>query len=77
MGRNKKYLRAIYDADKGLDFIEFLLRVNSACVNTYAKVYCQKNHLKVFDKLPGDEQAELQEMIRIAKTPWLDDEEFK
>lgn len=73
MSRKKKFLKAIYDNGKGLDFIEFLLRINSACVNTYAQVFCKKEHIKVFDKMPGDEKAQLEEDIRIAKTPWLDD----
>lgn len=77
MSRGKKYLKALYDNGKGLDFIEFLLRVNSSCVNTYAKVFCQKDHIKVFDKMPDEEKAALEETIRIAKTPWLDSEDFK
>lgn len=64
--RSRKYLRAIKDNGKTIDFVEYLLHMNSAVINVYAARFCNKFKLKLIED--EDYQEELDKTIKIAKT---------
>ena len=71
MKRNH-FLKVIETCGESEAFLQFLIRCATPTLNDYAKVFCHKRKLKA---VPVDEMHEkcLEETIRIAKTPWLDD----
>lgn len=71
---SKKFLKSIYENGKSDEFVSFLLRCNSLVVSDYAKVFCNKNHLKPIERSDKEEDEHMKDLIRIAKTPWLDED---
>lgn len=69
----KSYLRTIHDQGLDYDFVEFLLHSKSIVIKDYAKVFCQKNHIKAIDYTDEEHKKYMEDIIRIAKTSWLDD----
>ena len=72
MSRKKQYLKSIYENGKSIDFVEYLLRMNSLAVNEYAKAFCNKVHLKPIERNDKEEEEHMKDIIRIVHTSWLD-----
>lgn len=72
MAKSKKYLRAIEESGNQQEFVDYLLSVNSSVVNIYAARFCKKAKIKAVELTPDEEAEHIKDIIRIAKTPWLD-----
>lgn len=72
MAKKKKFLRTIYESGKCIEFVEYLLKMNSIVINDYAQRFCSKYRLKVIERTDEEEDKYMQDVIRIAHTKWLD-----
>lgn len=72
MATGKKFLEAILDEGLTQEFVEFLLRQKSIVINDYAKVFCRLKKVKCSTRTDDEHDKRLKDIIRIAKTPWLD-----